>query len=420
MNGRAASVVVRQLLFDGFTSINEIWRQTARVNAAAARVHERTELLALDAAEAYVDVTRYLRLITIAEDNLRVHRNLFANVQARFDGGRAGEGDLEQTRERFRQSLDEARAKYRRAVGLEPVNLRTPGRLGGMPRSKDDSLARALQFNPTIKAADSDARAAKYAFDSTAGAFVPNVYLEGRASQGIDSDSYVGRRDDVSGKVVVSWDIFRGGQDTWRRKEMAERYIEGTMRHARLQRDAVESIDKAWAARTLTADRISALSRQIASDRKVIVAYQKEYELGQRSLVDLLNAQNQLFNGLVSLISTQGVAVFADYQLLAAMGELIEYIKAPPPADAAPLPIKPFGLFPTKLPPVLLHAPESGPAPLKAEIGQPVIPLNFAPTNNGGKRGARDQAPGFTDRWNGVDPTAELVEAAANWRALPH
>ncbi|WP_438275141.1 TolC family outer membrane protein [Nitrobacter sp.] len=429
MNGRAASVVVRQLVFDGFTSINEIWRQTARVNAAAARVHERTELLALDAAEAYVDVTRYLRLITIAEDNLRVHRNLFANVQARFDGGRAGEGDLEQTRERveaaeatlagFRQSLDEARAKYRRSVGLEPVNLRTPGRLGGMPRSKDDSLARALQFNPTIKAADSDARAAKYAFDSTAGAFVPNVYLEGRASQGIDSDSYVGRRDDVSGKVVVSWDIFRGGQDTWRRKEMAERYIEGTMRHARLQRDAVESIDKAWAARTLTADRISALTRQIASDRKVIVSYQKEYELGQRSLVDLLNAQNQLFNGLVSLVSTQGVAVFADYQLLAAMGELIEYIKTPPPADAAPLPIKPFGLFPTKLPPVLLHAPESGPAPLKAEIGQPVGPLNYAPMNDGGKRGAPDGA-GFSERWSGVNPAAELVEAAASWRTLPH
>jgi adhesin transport system outer membrane protein len=297
LNGRVASVVVRQLVFDGFTSINEIWRQAARTNAAAARVHERTELIALDAAEAYIDITRYTRLIAVAQDNLRVHRSLFSLVQQRFDGGRAGEGDLEQTRERvenaeaalasFRQSLDEARAKYRKSVGLEPANLRVPGRLGGMPSTKDESLARAIEFNPTIRAAAQDARAAKYALDSTAGAFVPNVYLEGRASKGIDSDTYVGKRDDVSGKVVVSWDIFRGGQDSWKRKEMAERYIEGTMAHARLQRDAVESIDKAWAARTLTADRISALTRQIASDRKVIVSYQKEYELGQRSLVDL-------------------------------------------------------------------------------------------------------------------------------------
>jgi adhesin transport system outer membrane protein len=423
LNGRSASVVVRQLLFDGFTSVNEIWRQAARVDAAAARVQERTELLALDAAEAYIDITRYMRLIAIAEDNLRVHRSLLANVNSRFQGGRSGEGDLEQTRERvenaaatlagFRQSLDESRAKYRRAVGLEPINLRTPGRLGGMPASKDKALAIAVRFNPTIKAAGADAKAAEYAFHSTAGAFVPNVYLEGRGTTSVDSDSYVGHRDDVSAKVVVSWDIFRGGQDSWRRKEMADRYIENTMRHARLQRDAVESIDRAWAARTLTADRIASLNRQIASDRKVIVSYKKEYELGQRSLVDLLNGQNQLFNGLVSLVSTQSVAVFADYQLLAAMGGLIQYVKAPPPADAAPLPIQPFGLFPTKVAPVLLHLPVSGPEPLKVESVKPTPALNYAAVSQPARHSGQD----FSDRWRAINPAAELVEAASKWQA---
>ncbi len=254
-HGREVSVVGRQLLFDGFTSINEIWKQSARTNAAAARVHERTELIALDASEAYIDITRFTRLIAVAEDNLRVHRNLFSNVQTRFNGGRAGEGDLEQTRERvenaaatlagFRQNLDEARAKYRNSVGLEPFNLRTPGRLGGLPRTKDESLATALRFNPTIKAADQDARAAKHGFDATAGAFVPNLFLEGRASTGVNSSNFVGKREDMSGKLVASWDIFRGGQDVWRRAELSERYVESTMRHAKLQRSALESIDRA-------------------------------------------------------------------------------------------------------------------------------------------------------------------------------
>jgi adhesin transport system outer membrane protein len=424
-NGRSISVVGRQLLFDGFASLNEIWRQSARVNASAARVHERTELLALDAAEAYIDITRYTRLIAIAEDNLRVHRNLFANVQSRFNGGRAGEGDLEQTRERvenaeatlagFRQNLDEAKAKYRKAVGLEPFNLRTPGRLGGLPKRKDEALAAALRFNPTIQAAESDAKAAKYGLDATAGAFVPNVYLEGRVSRGIDSDSYVGTRDFASGKVVASWDIFRGGQDAWKRSEMSERYIQSTMAHARLQRDAVESIDKAWAGRTLTQDRIAALNRQIASDRKVIVAYQKEYELGQRSLVDLLNAQNQLFNALVSLMSTQSVAVFADYQLLAAMGGLIQYVKAPPPADAAPLDPAPFGLFPTKLPPVILRDPVSGPEPLQS--AQPLPFAGYALA--AGPTAAAAPASPFAQRWEAApaSPAAQLIETATSWPA---
>ena len=73
-------------------------------------------------------------------------------------------------------------------------------------------------------------------------------------------------------------------------------------------------------------------------------SFDKEYELGQRSLIDLLNAQNQYFNAAVSLTSSRGVIVFADYQMLAAMGTLLEYLKAPPPVDAAPLDLMPLGL----------------------------------------------------------------------------
>ncbi|MDB5876017.1 MAG: hypothetical protein JWQ07_5459, partial [Ramlibacter sp.] len=241
-NGSQESVVVRQILFDGFASIHDIWRQTARVNAAAFRVKERTELIALDAAEAYVDVVRYLRLIGLAEQNLAAHEKIFSNVNSRFSGGRAGEGDLEQARERvenaratladFRKSLDDSRAKYRKVVGLEPYNLRFPAPLAGLPSSKDEALAITYRFNPTILAAQADADAAKHAFRVTDGAFVPNFSLEGRATHSDNTYPYLGTtHDDYSGKVVMSWDIFRGGQDTWRRSEMAERHTESTMRH---------------------------------------------------------------------------------------------------------------------------------------------------------------------------------------------
>src|SRR6476646_5506395 len=286
-NGSQESVVVRQLLFDGFASIHEVWRQTARVDAAASRVKERTELIALDAAEAYVDVVRYLRLVGLAEQNVVNHEKIFSNVNARFSGGRAGEVDLEQSRERvenaraslaeFRRSLDDARAKYRKVVGLEPYNIRFPAPLKGMPGSPDESLAVALRFNSTIAAAQSDADAAKYAFRVTDGAFAPKFYLEGRATRFDNTYPYVGvTHEDYAGKVVMSWDVFRGGQDVWRRTEMAERHTEATMRHARLQRDAYESIDKAWNARTITVTRISALTRQLEADRKTIAAFQKE------------------------------------------------------------------------------------------------------------------------------------------------
>src|SRR5262249_4952023 len=354
----------RQILFDGLASIHDIWRQSARVNAASFRVRERSELIALDAAEAYIDVVRYQRLVALANQNVANHEELLSNVESRFAGGRAGEGDLQQTIERveaaqavvaeFRRSLDDANSKYRKIVGLEALNLSFPGPLRGLPRSKDEALSVALRQNPTLLAAESDKEAAQQAFRATAGAFVPSVSLEGRASHGVDADTFVGKRDDIAGKIVVAWDIFRGGQDSWRRVETAERYTEETMRHARLQRDALEAIDKAWAARTITANRITALRRQLVANKKTIEIYRKEYDVGRRSLIDLLNAENQYFNAAASLTSARGVIVFADYQLLAAMGALLDYLKTAVPVDAAPLDIIPLGVLPTRLPPIFI------------------------------------------------------------------
>ncbi|MGJ4903691.1 TolC family outer membrane protein [Bradyrhizobium sp. HKCCYLS2058] len=406
LRGREAGVVVRQLLFDGFSSINEVWRQAARVDAAAYRVLERTELIGLDAAEAYVDVVRYSRLVALADKNLKVHLELRKNVLARFQGGRAGEGDTQQAEERvaaaqavleeFRLSLEVARAKYRKVVGVEPYNLRFPGRLSDMPRDKAESLDIAYKFNPTLRAAAADVTAAKRGFDATTGTFLPTLSLEGRATTGKESITYNNRYDEVSGKVVASWDIFNGGQNSWRREEAAQRMIQEQQKHARLQRDALESIDKAWAARIITADRVSALVRDVEAARRTFVAYNKEYELGQRTLIDLLNSQNQYFNANVSLVSARGVVVFADYQLLAAMGQMLNYLKTGHPPETEPVDT-PSGFIGYSLAPIRLRAPAPGPQPLSSAGPVPLFGLNDGTPKH--------PAPiTFGDRWASSDP----------------
>ena len=432
--GAKGSIFVRQLLFDGFTSLHEVWRQTARVDAAAARTHERSELTALDASEAYIDVVRYTRLVALAQENVAAHRKILGNVDSRFRGGRAGQGDLEQTRERvdaaevalteFRRSLEDARAKFRKVIGIEPYNLRGPSRLSGLPGTKDHVLAVTLTDNPTIKAAQADSDAAREAFHASAGAFMPNVALEGRGTEGHDTDTFPGHFTESSLKVVATWDIFRGGQDTWKRVETAEQYNQTTMAHARLQRDANELVDKAWAARIITADRIVKLQEQVAAAGNVITAYSKEYDLGQRSLIDLLNAENTSFNAQVSLISARGVAVFADYQLLAAMGKLLEYIRAPHPVDAEPLLPGTFGLIPLKLAPILIGLPQPGPEPLNVAgpVTQPPIsgwtpwipdrPLASAAEASQASADAPRSKTAFSDRW--LDPTTTRLRAIRN------
>jgi len=191
---------------------------------------------------------------------------------------------------------------------------------------------------------------------------------------------------------------------------MGERYIETGMRLARLQRDAFESVDKAWAARTVTSERIAALVRQVDADRKVIVAYSKEYELGQRSLIDLLNAQNQLFNGLVSLESTRAVAIFGDYQLLAAMGQLLSYLKTTHPIDAEPLATKPYGLIPLALPALWIDLPQPGtPEPINVRRDAPLADPRNPMVHPAPPRGLT-----VSSRWPST-PAEENKKAFARW-----
>ncbi|MBN8534556.1 MAG: TolC family outer membrane protein [Rhizobiales bacterium] len=343
--GGEASVVVTQLLYDGFATVNQIYRQIARSDAAAWRTFERSELVALDTVEAYLDILRYSHSIAHANANISAHEVLSNNVSQRFAGGRAGRGDAEQVRERLNSAravkadlqirLDEARAAFRRSVGLEPRRLGPAKRLSGLPRSRQEALDKTLAANPSLRAASSDVTAAEREFDASSGAFGPRVSLEGRARTGRDSGFIAGGFDEASAKVRMDWNIFSGGTDSARRNELAERIYENRFRMDALRRSAFESVDRAWGAREHSGARINALMGQVTAAQQVVQAYRGEYELGQRTLLDLLNAENAMFNAKLSLEAARVVAVFSDYQLLATSGQLLSQLRINRPADAA-------------------------------------------------------------------------------------
>lgn len=357
--GGEAGIVVRQLLFDGGATLNEIYRQMARSESAAWRTQERSELVALDTAESYLDILRFTESLAFARRNIEAHQRYLTNVESRFSGGRAGVGDVQQVRERLNSAraveadirirLEEAKAAYRRTVGSEPVGLRFPSRLGGMPANRNVALEQTIQNNATILAARSDVRAAQRQFDAAAGAYGPTVSLEFRNTHGRDSSQNIGAFDETSAKVVASWSIFDGGTTVARRGELAERVGENQMRLSTLQRAALESIDRAWGARESSGARITALQGQVRSAEQVVAAYRSEYELGQRTLLDLLNAENAVFNARLSLAAARSVAVFADYQLLAAMGALLPRVSATPPREARPTPVAERSVLPTPI-----------------------------------------------------------------------
>ncbi len=347
-NGRQVSAVVSQTLFDGFSSVNEIYRQMARSDGAAWRTQERSELVALDTVEAYLDILRYSESLAALTRTQAALSKISGTVDNRFEGGRAGRGDNQQALERlrgvqamhaeYRIRLDEAKAAFRRAVGAEPKNLRYPARLSGLPATREAALNLTLANNPTIRAAKSDVSANRYQYDAAAGAYLPKIGVEGRTSLGADTNSVVGRYDQTSIRLTADLALYSGGTDAARRQAYAERIGESEMRLAGLQRSAFQQIDKAWAARAASGARIEALSAQVNAARGTVDAYSADYDGGNRSLLDLLNARNAMLNAELSLLAARSVAVYADYQLAAATGSLMKILAIAAPKEATPVP----------------------------------------------------------------------------------
>ena len=153
---------------------------------------------------------------------------------------------------------------------------------------------------------------------------------------------------------------------------------------------------------------------------ETIDAYTKEYELGQRSLIDLLNAQNTLFSASVSLVSVQSLAIFADFQMLAAMGHLLAYLNEAHSIDAEPLTL-PFGFVPLKLAPVRILDPDikSELLPVKQTIVEPSLAPSEHPTpvspkvRFGRPEDALFQAPYWAVNFSWMSARAYMREADA-------
>lgn len=339
-NRRQISLTVRQVLFDGWEISNEVYRNAARVDSAALRAMSRSEALALAAIEAFVDVHRQRQVLRVARRNVTRHRRYLRQVQTRKAGGKASIGEVQQVRERLtaanaallriQQSLADAGAKFNRIVGIRPRQLAPPPRPRGLPRSHREAVDLGIRNNPAIRAANADIEAAQHAKDGSRSAYLPKVFAEVKGTRGRDLAGTPGPNEEFSGKVVLNWNLFSGGIRTARVNELAERIAESkALRDARI-RETVEQIDRAFAAVHIGTERVRSTRKRARIALRVVKTYEEEFRLSKRSLLDLLDSESSRFNADIALIGARSVLLFAHYQILGAVGTLVEHFGATP------------------------------------------------------------------------------------------
>lgn len=345
---RQVGVTVRQTLFDGWTRENEIYRQGMRTNSAALRVLERAGQVAIEAVEAHIDVVRHSRVLALADENIAAHERILADIQARFSGGGTGAGEPEQAKERLAaahairgeilRSVGAAKARYKRLTGIEPSRLAGPRSPKLMPKTRQNALTTAYAHHPSLIAAGFDIRGVDAEVEQSKARSLPQIGLEGRAAVGQEIGGVKSWNNEASARVTMSWTIFDGGVNDARRRASLEKRTETELRRDRMMREIAETVETSWSDINATGQRLVALKRQTTASERVVQVYRDEFNGGRRSLIDVLDAQNSLFNTRVATAGAEAITSYARFKLVASTGRILNEFGVTAPKEAVPLP----------------------------------------------------------------------------------
>ncbi len=345
MNRYEAGVSLRQLLFDGFGTTSDVNRQFYRVESSAHRTMDTAQAIALRAIEAYLELQRTQRIVDIAIQNVRVHEEILRRVQARARGGRGPQSDVDQAQARLsnaqanvataRKQYGDALALYIQAVGEPPTGLTdTSSPDGQLPPSVEEAVGAAVDQAPAVRAALADVRVAHAAVGIADSRFFPVITAEANYNFLYNADGVRGQSQQFTLMLVGRWNIYRGGTDTARKRESVARLYEARETLERSRREVAQQTRVSWNAVQSARERRVALQQQLQANERVRVAYSQQFDRGRRTLLDLLDIQNEIFNNQTALATEEATVRFGIYRTLASMGRLLEVLGITPPPEA--------------------------------------------------------------------------------------
>jgi adhesin transport system outer membrane protein len=340
-----ASITLQQRIFDGFESGTTVEREKARVESAARRVFENSEFLALDVIGAYVEVLRQRELVGLAEQNLAIHLEILESLKARARGGAGSRADVVQTEARSARAratltqtlndLRDAEANFTRVVGQFPADLtplQFPG--GDLPGDLEAALAMASQNNPTMRIFESDVETAEAEVGLAEVPFYPSVSLEAQSEYNDGRDGIESYEFNNQVMLRLRWNIFRGGIDRAGRQEALSRVAESKNRRLQAHLDARKEMRESWFALEASQQRVGDLADAVRFNGETRDAYREQFEVAQRTLLDVLDAENELFVSSGQLASAQANEQLAAHRMLAVSGRLLGVIGVPAPEQA--------------------------------------------------------------------------------------
>jgi outer membrane protein, adhesin transport system len=330
-----ASIILVQPLYHGGDIKRRVAVETERQASAEMRVLDNAEALALDAIIAHLNVWRQRKLLALADQNLDAHREILAQVEERTQSGAGSIADVIQIKGRQALILSSragvladraaAEANYHRLTGIRPGNLHLPSNYKGLlPDSSAAVLASARQNNPKLEALSADIRAAAQEVEVRKANFLPRINFEMSSTyrDGMESTTTYTHNNAIM--VRARWNLYNGGSDLAAREAAAARKRQLASDRKNQYELLAEEIDATWNQHQAALAQSKSYAEAVSFNDQTRAAYAEQFDVGQRSLLDLLDAENEYFQSAAQLLTTQVNEMIAVYRLLALSGELLQ------------------------------------------------------------------------------------------------
>jgi len=335
-NRNTAELSVTQMLYDGFRTSNTVDRFKRIQLIRYFELISQTEQTALEASIALLDVQKFKELVQLAEANLQEHESVYQQIEQSVGAGVARAADLEQISGRLSlaqsnvlteySNLHDVSARYLRVVGELPMNDIKQADLdeNNIPISVNQALDVAYKNSPSFYASLYNIEAQKANAKAQKAAFHPNVDLSARyGSQDRDELGQNETRTEARVGIDISYNLYNGGLDS---ANLEQAYQDINI--AKYQRDQAcidirQSLQIAYYNVTILEQKLPALNQHRESSTKVKIAYKDQFDIGQRTLLDVLDAENESFQSTRSYILALYDRQSAILTMLKEMGKLL-------------------------------------------------------------------------------------------------
>jgi outer membrane protein, adhesin transport system len=329
---------LRQTLFDGFATNSDVRRLGHNRLAAYFDLLSASDQTGLEAARAYLDVLRYRELVTLARENYATHADVHTRLESRVKAGVGRRVDLEQATGRMAlaesnwiteaSNLHDVTARYQRLIGETPAESLAPApALNAFLPARDGFVHNTVRKNPEFLSAVSTLRAYRADMNLKRAPYYPTVEL--RASQSWENNraGINGEYRDSAVQLVLNYNLYRGGSDSARVKQYADKLNSTYDLRDKVCRDVRQTALIAINDVTKLDSQIGLLSQHELSTAKAREAYRQQFDIGQRSLLDLLDTENELYQARRALVGAEYDRQLAHARVLAINGSLLNALQ---------------------------------------------------------------------------------------------